>query len=59
MQVHGYKVFEDDRRPFSSNKPNEERTHIALPCYNESEKELSYMKWLIVDILTRAKSITL
>ena len=26
-----------------------------ITCYNESKKELFYMKWLIVDRLTRAK----
>ena len=38
MQVHGYKYLQDCKRPFSSCKPNEEWTHIALLCYNESEK---------------------
>ena len=41
-------------RPFSNSKPNEEWPYIALPCHNESEKEILYMKWLIVDRLTRA-----
>ena len=40
MQVHGCKYLQDYRRPFSSCKPNEEWPHVALPCYNESEKEL-------------------
>ena len=47
------------RRPSSRCKPNEEWPHIALPCYNESEKELFYMKWLIVDRLTRTRLIIL
>ena len=32
---------------------------IALPCYNESEKEPFSMKWLIVDRLTRARLMSL
>ena len=59
MQVHGYNYLQDYRRPFGSYKPNEEWTHIALPCYNESEKELFYKKWLIVDRLTRSRLINL
>ena len=47
IQVHGYKYLQDYRRLFSSCKPNKELTHIALTCYNESEKELFNMKWLI------------
>ena len=47
--IHGYKCLQDYRRPFSKCKPNEEWRCIALPCNNESEKELFYMKWLIVD----------
>ena len=39
MQVHGYKFLQDYRRPFSRWKPNEEWTHVTLPCYNENEKE--------------------
>ena len=42
MQVHEYKYLQDYRIAFSSCKPNEEWKHIALPCYNESEKELFY-----------------
>ena len=34
------KYLQDYRRPFTSCKPNEGWTHIALHCYNESEKEL-------------------
>ena len=34
-------------------KSNEEWPYIALPCYNESEKEHFYMKWLIVNRLKR------
>ena len=34
------KYLQDHRKPFNSCKPNEERPHIALPCYNEIEKEL-------------------
>ena len=37
MQVDGYKYLQDYKRPFSSCKPNEEWTHIALTCCNESE----------------------
>ena len=40
MQVHGYKYLQDYRRPFNSCKPNEEWTHVALTCYNESKEEL-------------------
>ena len=40
MQVYRYKYFQDYKRPFISCKPNKECPHIALPCYNESEKEL-------------------
>ena len=43
MQVHGYKYLQD-YRSFSGCKPNENSTDIALPCYNESEKELFYMR---------------
>ena len=42
MQFHRYKYLQDHRRPLISCKPNEEWQHIALPCYNESEKELFY-----------------
>ena len=52
MQVHRHKYLQDYRRPFSSCKPNEEWPYIALTCYNESEEELFYMKWLILDRLT-------
>ena len=38
MQVHGDNYLQDYGRPFGSRKPNKELTHIALPCYNESEK---------------------
>ena len=58
MQVHGYKYLQDYRRPASSCKPNKEQIHIALTCYNKSETELFYIKWLIVDRLTRAMLIT-
>ena len=47
MQVHGWNYLQDYRRPFNTCKPNEEWTVIALTYYNESEKELFYMKWLI------------
>ena len=53
MQVYRYKYLQDYRKPFSSCKTNEEWPHAALPCYNENEKELFYMKCLIVDRLTR------
>ena len=33
-------VLQDYRRKFSRCKPNEKWTHIAVPCCNESEKEL-------------------
>ena len=59
MQVHGYKYLQDYRRPFSISKPNEEWIHIALPCYNEIEKELYYMKWLTMDRLAKARLIAL
>ena len=59
MQVHRYKYLQDYRRPCSSCKPNKEWPDIALPCYNENEKELFRMKWLIVDRMTRARLITL
>ena len=59
MQVDGYSYLQNYRRPFSSCKPNKEWTHKALTCFNESEKELFYMKWLIVDRLTSATLITL
>ena len=51
--------LQDYRKPFSSCMPNEEWTHIVLTYYNESENELFYMKWLILDRLTRARLITL
>ena len=57
MQFHQYKSLQDYRRPFSICKPNEEWPHIALPCHNEREKELFYMKWLIKDILTRVGKV--
>ena len=47
MQVHGCNCLQDYRRPFNTCKPNEEWTVIDLTYYNESEKELFYMKWLI------------
>ena len=40
LQVHRYKYLQDYRRPFSRCQPNKKWWHIALPCYNESEKEL-------------------
>ena len=49
MQVR-YKYLQDCRRSFSSCKPNEEWLHTALALYNEKEKELFYMKWLMVDM---------
>ena len=55
MQVHRYKYLQDYRRPSSNCKPNEEWTHIALPCYNQ--KRTFYMKWLIVDRFTRNRLI--
>ena len=58
MQVHRYKYLQDYRRPFSSCKSNKEWPHIALPCYIESEKELFYMKSLIVDRLKTATLIS-
>ena len=58
MQVHGCKYLQEYRRPSSSCKPNEEWPHRAVPCYNESEKELFYMNWLIADRLTRTRLIT-
>ena len=57
MDIGIYKIT--DLQDFSSCKPNEEWPHIALPCYSETEKWLFYMKWLIVDRLTRATLITL
>ena len=39
--------------------PNVEWPHVALFCYNKSEKELCYMKWLIVDRLARVMLISL
>ena len=47
MQNHQYNYLQDYRRLFRS--LSQIMTDIALPCYNESEKELFYMKWLIVD----------
>ena len=41
MQVYGYKYLQVYGRPFSSCKPNEEWIHIALTCYNESQKVFS------------------
>ena len=49
----------DYKRPFSSCKSNEEWPHIALQCYNESEVEIFYMKWLIVDKLTEVRLMSL
>ena len=40
MEVDGNKYLQDYRSLFSSCKPYEEWTHIALTCYNDSEKEL-------------------
>ena len=57
MQFHQYKSLQDYRQPFSICKPNEEWPHIVLPCHNESEKELFYMKWLIKDRLTRVGKV--
>ena len=60
MLVDGYKYLQDYKRPFSSCKPNEEWTNIALTCCDENEEKLFYMKLLlIVDRLTRTRVITL
>ena len=53
------KYLKDYRRPSSNCKSNEEWPHVALRCYNESKKELSYMKRLIVDRLTRSRFMSL
>ena len=42
MQNHQYNYLQDYRRLFRS--LSQIMTDIALPCYNESEKELFYMK---------------
>ena len=59
IQVHGCKYLQHYRRSVSSCKPIKEWPHLALPCHDKSEKELVYMKWLIVDRLARAKLIIL
>ena len=59
MKVDGYKYLHDYWRPFSSCKPNEKWPHITLTCYNESEKGLFYMKWLIVYRLTGVRLMSL
>ena len=58
-QFYTYKYLQEYKRPFSSCKPNEKWTHIVLTCYNESEKELFYMKLLIVDRVIRARLMSL
>ena len=47
-----FKYLQVYRRPFSTSKSNEKWTHVTLTFYNESEKPF-YMKWLIMDRLTR------
>ena len=59
LGFHRCKYILNYRRPFSSCKANEVSPHIHLPCYNESEKEPLYMKWLIVDRLTRSRLMSL
>ena len=54
MEVYRNNYLQDYRRRFSSCKPKEEWPAIAVPCYNESKKELCYMDWLIVNRLTHS-----
>ena len=54
MQAHRYKYLQDYRRLFSNCKPNEEWLHIVLPCYNEKEKGLFYVKCLKLVLVSRS-----
>ena len=57
--IQRYKSLQVYRRPSSSCKVNEEWPHIVLSCYRKSEKELFYVKCLIMDRLTRVRLIIL
>ena len=59
MEVHRCKYLQDNKRPFSNCKSNEELPHIALPCYNESEKNFFLHEMGQVDVLVKCLRIVL